>query len=103
MGRHAYCQWTDTTGRPVGFILLLSGPLGQIPSYQKQIILPIVLADLLMYSDTHADMPHLIGIVVALHGKETDAGDFWVEDILEAGLPEQIELPLKSGILALSG
>ncbi|KAE9465942.1 hypothetical protein C3L33_02104, partial [Rhododendron williamsianum] len=36
------------------------------------------------------------GIVVALHGKETGAGDFWVEEILEAGLPEQIELPLKS-------
>ncbi|GMP25012.1 hypothetical protein CsSME_00002072 [Camellia sinensis var. sinensis] len=40
---------------------------------------------------------HLIGLVVALHGKETGAGDFWVEDILEAGLPNQIVLPLKSG------
>ncbi|GFY99816.1 DNA polymerase delta small subunit [Actinidia rufa] len=40
---------------------------------------------------------YVTGIVVALHGKETDAGDFWVEDILESGLPDQIELPLKSG------
>ncbi|KAG5555533.1 hypothetical protein RHGRI_006245 [Rhododendron griersonianum] len=39
---------------------------------------------------------YVTGIVVALHGKETGAGDFWVEEILEAGLPEQIELPLKS-------
>lgn len=54
-----------------------------------------------MQSKMPADMT--IGIVVALHGKETGAGDFWVEDILEAGLPEQIELPLNSGILAVSG
>uniref|UniRef100_A0A5B6YQS7 DNA polymerase delta small subunit n=1 Tax=Davidia involucrata TaxID=16924 RepID=A0A5B6YQS7_DAVIN len=40
---------------------------------------------------------YVTGIVVALHGKETDAGDFLVEDILDAGLPPQIELPLKSG------
>ncbi|KAF7147219.1 hypothetical protein RHSIM_Rhsim03G0006000 [Rhododendron simsii] len=39
---------------------------------------------------------YVTGIVVALHGKETGAGDFWVEEIMEAGLPEQIELPLKS-------
>lgn len=38
------------------------------------------------------------GIVVALHGKETGAGDFLVQDVLEAGLPPQIELPLKSSI-----
>ncbi|XP_059668512.1 DNA polymerase delta small subunit [Cornus florida] len=36
------------------------------------------------------------GTVVALHGKETGAGDFLVEDILEAGLPHQTELPLNS-------
>ncbi|KAI3471531.1 hypothetical protein Pfo_028181 [Paulownia fortunei] len=40
---------------------------------------------------------YVTGIVVALHGKETGAGDFVVEDILEAGLPPQIELPLNSG------
>lgn len=40
---------------------------------------------------------YVTGLVVALHGKETGAGDFWVEDILEAGLPNQIALPLKSG------
>ncbi|KAI8000360.1 DNA polymerase delta small subunit [Camellia lanceoleosa] len=40
---------------------------------------------------------YVTGLVVALHGKETGAGDFWVEDILEAGLPDQIALPLKSG------
>ncbi|XP_052173852.1 DNA polymerase delta small subunit [Diospyros lotus] len=40
---------------------------------------------------------YVTGIVVALHGKETDAGDFWVEEVLEAGLGDQIELPLKSG------
>ncbi|KAL7254398.1 hypothetical protein ACSBR1_008732 [Camellia fascicularis] len=41
---------------------------------------------------------YVTGLVVALHGKETGAGDFWVEDILEAGLPNQIALPLKSGL-----
>ncbi|KAL7230108.1 hypothetical protein ACSBR2_008608 [Camellia fascicularis] len=40
---------------------------------------------------------YVTGLVVALHGKETGAGDFWVEDIVEAGLPNQIALPLKSG------
>ncbi|XAR68595.1 DNA-directed DNA polymerase [Bertholletia excelsa] len=40
---------------------------------------------------------YVTGIVVALQGRETGEGDFWVEDILEAGLPDQIELPLKSG------
>ncbi|KAK8496629.1 hypothetical protein V6N12_020076 [Hibiscus sabdariffa] len=35
-------------------------------------------------------------VVVALHGKETSAGAFFVEDVLEAGLPPQIERPLKS-------
>ncbi|XP_022744139.1 DNA polymerase delta small subunit-like isoform X2 [Durio zibethinus] len=39
---------------------------------------------------------YVTGVVVALHGKETTAGDFFVEDILEAGLPPQIERPLKS-------
>ncbi|PQM41643.1 hypothetical protein Pyn_38744 [Prunus yedoensis var. nudiflora] len=38
----------------------------------------------------------VIGSIVGLHGKETDAGDFLVLDVLEAGLPPQIELPLKS-------
>ena len=37
----------------------------------------------------------MTGIVVAIHGKETGAGDFLVLDVLEAGLPPQIELPLK--------
>ncbi|XP_044462841.1 DNA polymerase delta small subunit [Mangifera indica] len=39
---------------------------------------------------------YVTGGVVALHGKETGAGDFLVLDILEAGLAPQIELPLKS-------
>ncbi|XWS66442.1 hypothetical protein CRYUN_Cryun05aG0199600 [Craigia yunnanensis] len=39
---------------------------------------------------------YVTGVVVALHGKETTAGDFFVEDVLEAGLPSQIERPLKS-------
>ncbi|KAL6551392.1 DNA polymerase delta subunit 2 [Orobanche minor] len=38
------------------------------------------------------------GIVVAVHGKETDAGDFMVKGILEAGLPPQIKRPLNSGL-----
>lgn len=38
----------------------------------------------------------VIGNIVALHGKETGAGEFLVLDVLEAGLPPQIELPLKS-------
>ncbi|KAJ4979957.1 hypothetical protein NE237_010737 [Protea cynaroides] len=36
------------------------------------------------------------GLVVALHGKETTTGQFLVQDIHEAGLPSQIELPLDS-------
>ncbi|KAJ7976005.1 DNA polymerase delta small subunit [Quillaja saponaria] len=39
---------------------------------------------------------YVTGIVVALHGKETDAGEFLVQDVLEAGLPPQIEFPLES-------
>lgn len=41
----------------------------------------------------------LIGVVVALHGKETSAGAFFVEDVLEAGLPPQIERPIKSSMI----
>lgn len=44
----------------------------------------------------------LTGIVVAVHGKETEAGEFLVQDVLEAGLPPQIEFPLKSSIFSLS-
>ncbi|CAL9069692.1 DNA polymerase delta small subunit isoform X2 [Musa acuminata AAA Group] len=36
------------------------------------------------------------GIVVALHGKETSEGKFFVLDMLEAGLPPQIEQPPSS-------
>ncbi|XP_028787740.1 DNA polymerase delta small subunit-like isoform X2 [Neltuma alba] len=39
---------------------------------------------------------YITGIVVAIHGKETGAGEFLVLDVLEAGLPPQTELPLKS-------
>ncbi|KAJ1403343.1 DNA-polymerase alpha/epsilon, subunit B [Sesbania bispinosa] len=39
---------------------------------------------------------YVTGIVVALHGKETGAGEFLVHNVLEAGLPPQIEFPLKS-------
>ncbi|MBA0572205.1 hypothetical protein Golob_002562 [Gossypium lobatum] len=39
---------------------------------------------------------YVTGVVVALHGKETSAGAFFVEDVLEAGLPPQIKRPLKS-------
>jgi DNA polymerase delta subunit 2 len=42
---------------------------------------------------------HLIGVVVALHGKETGAGDFMVLDVLEAGLAPQIEPQLKSSMI----
>ncbi|KAL7599089.1 hypothetical protein Lser_V15G26377 [Lactuca serriola] len=43
-------------------------------------------------------IPHsILRNVVALHGKETNSGDFLVEDILEAGLPPQLDLPNKSG------
>ncbi|CAJ1908814.1 unnamed protein product [Sphenostylis stenocarpa] len=40
---------------------------------------------------------YVTGIVVALLGKESGAGDFLVQDVLDAGLPPQIEFPLKSG------
>jgi DNA polymerase delta subunit 2 len=45
---------------------------------------------------------HLIGVVVALHGKETGAGDFMVLDVLEAGLAPQIEPQLKSSMILAS-
>ncbi|KNA16735.1 hypothetical protein SOVF_086010 [Spinacia oleracea] len=40
---------------------------------------------------------YVTGVVVAFHGKESGAGSFLVQDILEAGLPPQIEKPLKLG------
>ncbi|GAU23424.1 hypothetical protein TSUD_331220 [Trifolium subterraneum] len=39
---------------------------------------------------------YVTGIVVAIYGKETGAGDFLVHEVLEAGLPPQIEFPIKS-------
>ncbi|XP_019154205.1 PREDICTED: DNA polymerase delta small subunit [Ipomoea nil] len=39
---------------------------------------------------------YVTGLVVALHGKETTAGDFLVVDVLEADLAQQIEQPLQS-------
>lgn len=42
------------------------------------------------------------GIVVAVLGKESGAGDFLVQDVLDAGLPPQIEFPLKSGTPCIS-
>ncbi|KAL6145326.1 hypothetical protein ACLB2K_056014 [Fragaria x ananassa] len=39
---------------------------------------------------------YVTGNIVALHGKETSEGEFVVLDVLEPGLPPQIELPLKS-------
>ncbi|GLT65829.1 hypothetical protein SLA2020_382350 [Shorea laevis] len=42
-----------------------------------------------------APLLYVTGVVVALHGRETSAGEFFVEDVLEAGLPPQIELPLE--------
>lgn len=44
-------------------------------------------------------VPSLAGIVVALHGKETSEGKFFVLDMLEAGLPPQIEQPPSSSIV----
>lgn len=44
-------------------------------------------------------MIHVTGVVAALHGKETDAGDFLVQDVMDAGLPPQIEHPLKLSII----
>ncbi|CAH9063078.1 unnamed protein product [Cuscuta europaea] len=38
---------------------------------------------------------YVTGLVVAIHGKETTAGDFLVEDVLEAGLAEQVERPFQ--------
>ncbi|KAL2501589.1 DNA polymerase delta small subunit [Forsythia ovata] len=40
---------------------------------------------------------YVTGSVVALLGKETGSSDFMVDDILEAGFPQQIERPLVSG------
>lgn len=44
---------------------------------------------------------YVAGIVVALHGKETGAGDFLVEDVLEAGLPPQLDPPNKLGTVVI--
>nr|KAJ0204914.1 hypothetical protein LSAT_V11C500288900 [Lactuca sativa] len=52
---------------------------------------------LLIFSLSRYIHRDLRGNVVALHGKETNSGDFLVEDILEAGLPPQLDLPNKSG------
>ncbi|KAL9689432.1 hypothetical protein QQ045_009818 [Rhodiola kirilowii] len=38
---------------------------------------------------------YVTGVVVALHGKETSAGEFLVLDVMEAGLPPQMDLPNK--------
>ncbi|KAK7259527.1 hypothetical protein RIF29_25136 [Crotalaria pallida] len=38
---------------------------------------------------------YVTGLVVALHGMSTVAGEFLVLDVLEAGLPPQIDRPLK--------
>ncbi|XP_055800723.1 DNA polymerase delta small subunit isoform X1 [Solanum dulcamara] len=40
---------------------------------------------------------YVTGNIIALHGKETSAGEFLVEDVLEAGLPQQIERPIQLG------
>ncbi|XP_074307014.1 DNA polymerase delta small subunit [Silene latifolia] len=40
---------------------------------------------------------YVTGVVVAVLGRETDAGTFLVQEFLEAGLPPQIEKPLKLG------
>ncbi|XP_050226360.1 DNA polymerase delta small subunit [Mercurialis annua] len=74
---------------------------------------PLVKAHNFMHADDHlvledesgrvklgGDMlppsAYVTGLVVALHGKETDAGDFQVLDVLEPGLAPQIDLPLQS-------
>lgn len=44
----------------------------------------------------------VVGNIIALHGKETSAGEFFVEDALEAGLPQQIEQPIQLGIKYLT-
>lgn len=50
--------------------------------------------------DFGINMRQKTGVVVALHGKETDAGEFSVLDILEAGLPPQLEKPLNKPSIA---
>ncbi|PHT39844.1 DNA polymerase delta small subunit [Capsicum baccatum] len=40
---------------------------------------------------------YVTGNIVALHGKETSAGEFLVEDVLEPGLPQQIKRPIQLG------
>uniref|UniRef100_A0A0D9VP17 DNA polymerase delta small subunit n=1 Tax=Leersia perrieri TaxID=77586 RepID=A0A0D9VP17_9ORYZ len=44
---------------------------------------------------------YVTGVVVAVHGKETSAGNFLVEDVLEAGLPPQTPLPSISNIFPI--
>lgn len=63
---------------------------------------------IISFQITKGSPPHSItlslslsGIVVALHGKETSEGDFFVQDMLEAGLPPQTELPLSSSTVLL--
>ncbi|KAI3514996.1 hypothetical protein L1887_13744 [Cichorium endivia] len=55
------------------------------------------LDDYLVLEDESGRVNLKVNNVVALHGKETSGGDFLVEDILEAGLPPQLDLPSKSG------
>ena len=58
--------------------------------------MPVIQIILCLEHDDFLLISCVTGIVVALHGKETGAGDFLVLDVLEAGLPPQIALPLNS-------
>ncbi|KAM7270521.1 hypothetical protein ACFE04_029735 [Oxalis oulophora] len=46
--------------------------------------------------NTLSPSKYVTGLVVALYGKVAGNGDFDVRDILEAGLPSQVEFPLES-------
>ncbi|KAI3674314.1 hypothetical protein L2E82_52411 [Cichorium intybus] len=62
--------------------------------YKHTKLKPTILSE---HSKERSVTPIIIpGNVVALHGKETSGVDFLVEDILDAGLPPQLDLP-KSG------
>ncbi|KAI3517884.1 hypothetical protein L1887_17105 [Cichorium endivia] len=75
--------------------------------YKHMKLKPTILNDYLVLEDESGRVNlkgsvlspsiYITGNIVALHGKETSGGNFLVEDILEAGLPPQLDLPSKSG------
>lgn len=86
----------------------------EVVLYNKRSVVPLVKPHNFMHPDDHLVLEdesgrvklegtrllpsaYVTGVVAAFLGKESGAGSFLVQDFLEAGLPPQIERPLKLG------